>query len=130
MKLAFKKYLVSTTNTGVDTIVGNECFDDKGNVIPDSEIQKLLPVFQADKVVQEKERQIREDMRKVLGGMDTAETLTLMFKYMGAKMATLSGSADAPLPTIPLTPTGEDLIVWGDRIATELEDKLIELRKL
>jgi len=79
-----------------------------------------------------KKVKIAEDMNDLLSGMSNAEMLTLMFKYMGEKLAIATGgSSDAPVPGTPsLTPTGEDLVTWGDRLSLELEAKLIELRSI
>ena len=79
-----------------------------------------------------KKVKIAEDMDDLLSGMSNAEMLTLMFKYMGEKLAIATGgSSDAPTKGAKsITPTGEDLVVWGDRLSSELETKLIELRSI
>ena len=81
---------------------------------------------------EEARMQVQSDMKSILRPMEIEEVLTLMFKYMETKLATATGSsADAPAPGTPsLTPTGEDLEVWGDRVASELEAKLVELRSI
>ena len=62
--------------------------------------------------------------------MTPAESMLLMLKYGFEKKQPNDGSSDVPTPTTPLTPTGEDLVTWGDRIAEELEVKILELRNL
>ena len=81
---------------------------------------------------EEARQQVKVDMRNILQPMETEEVLTLMFKYMEAKLADIAGiPGDTPDPDAPsLTPTGEDLVVWGDRVASELEAKLLELRSI
>ena len=76
--------------------------------------------------------QVTVDMKNILHPMEMEEVLTLMFMYMKAKLADIAGiPGDTPDPDAPsLTPTGEDLVVWGDRVASELEAKLIELRDI
>jgi len=80
---------------------------------------------------QEESLRIHSEMQDILKPMSIEETLTLMFTYMREKLSDATGPNDPDDPeAIPLTPTGEDIIVWGDRVADELEAKLIELRSI
>ena len=94
--------------------------------------KKVLPPMVPPDPVEEKKDQLRREMEALIGDMTTPEAMFLMLQYGMQKMNAGSGGGqnDDPVPTIPLTPTGEDLITWGDRIATELEKKIIELRSL
>ena len=81
------------------------------------------------KEIEDKKQVIKNSMNELLGDLAPAESMLLMLKYGFEKMQP-SGSNDAPVPSVPLTPTGEDLVTWGDRVASELEAKVIELRQL
>jgi hypothetical protein len=87
---------------------------------------------EADTVHKQSEKaRIQEEMNALLGGMTPSESMLLMLKYGFEKMNAQSGdSNDSPTPSVPLTPTGEDLVTWGDRVASELEAKMVELRSL
>ena len=77
--------------------------------------------------VNDKER-IIEELNAIIGDLTPAESMFLMLQYGMTKMN--PNASDEPTPSTPLTPTGEDIITWGDRIASELEVKMIELRNL
>lgn len=73
-----------------------------------------------------KEKQdIHNEMNELIGDMTPAEAMLLMLHYGMAKTDTNS---------IPigehLTPTGEDVVTWGDKLATKLEAKIVKLRAL
>ncbi len=75
-------------------------------------------------------QRIHNEMNTLLGDITMPEAMFLMLQY---SMAKIEGKSNEPTPrsiSISLTPTGEDLITWGDRIASELEAKIFELRGL
>jgi len=74
------------------------------------------------------EERIRQELDAIIGDLTPAESMYLMLQYSMTKMN--PDASDEPTPTTHLTPTGEDIVTWGDRIASELEAKMIELRNL
>ena len=83
---------------------------------------------------EDKKDEIRNEMNALVGDMTMPEAMYLMLQYGMQKMslaATPNDQSDTPAPPpASLTPTGEDLLTWGDRIASELEQKIMELRSL
>ena len=75
-----------------------------------------------------KKAKLLEELDAIIGDLTPAESMFLMLQYGMTKMN--PDASDEPAPSIHLTPTGEDIITWGDRIASELEAKMIELRNL
>ena len=97
---------------------------DKNGTVVESQTQG-----EADAIALEKKKQkLRDEMDALVGDMTPAESMLLMLKYGFEKMNPNDDSSDDS--SISLTPTGEDLIVWGDRVASGIEDTLIKLRKL
>ena len=74
--------------------------------------------------------ELRREMNDLVGDLTAPEAMFLMLQYGMLKMNANGDPSDEPAPSVPLTPTGEDLEVWGDRIASSLEQKIIELRSL
>jgi len=126
----FNKYLLLTPASGVVDVHDGVCFDNEGMVIPTSATEIFKTAFIDKKTKADKEIQVREEMDAILAGISTSETMALMFKYVEAKISAATDSSDAPISTTVLTPTGEDVVVWGDRITAELTDKLVELRQI
>ena len=73
------------------------------------------------------EARIQREMDALISDMSTSEAMYLMLAYSKEKMST--DQNDEPAGE-HLTPTGEDIIVWGDRLSSELETKITELRSL
>jgi len=93
---------------------------------------EVLPQFTQDELdtatLEEKKNKLKEEMNALVSDMTMPEAMLLMLQYGMAKMN--PDASDEPTPTKPLTPTGEDLITWGDNLAIELEAKILELRSL
>ena len=78
----------------------------------------------------EKEKEkIKDEMNNLLGDMTPAESMMLMLRY-GMIKSSPDQSDDGGAIDDDLTPTGEDIITWGDRLASELEIKIRKLRSL
>ena len=86
-----------------------------------------------EKEQKEKQREaLRVEMNALLGDMTSAEAMMLMLRYGMAKTNPPSNDdagTGSGLDT-DLTPNGEDLIAWGDDIATQLVEKTRALRAL
>ena len=77
--------------------------------------------------IEEKRIKLKQELDAIVGDLSPAESMYLMLQYGFAKM---NATSDASDEQISLTPTGEDIITWGDRIASELGSKLIEIKNL
>ena len=82
---------------------------------------------EAIKIKKKKTQEIHSEMETVIGELSPAESMFLMLQYAMLKMNT--DASDDPTGT-HLTPTGEDIVTWGDKIASGLEAKIVELRAL
>ena len=76
---------------------------------------------------EDKETKLRQELDAIVGDLTPAESMYLMLQYGFAKMQPSDAEDDSG---VSLTPTGEDIITWGDRVARELGQKLTELREL
>ncbi len=72
---------------------------------------------------------IHKKMGDLMGVMTPAESMFLMLQYGNAKMNPTPVN-DQDDESISLTPTGEDIITWGDNLASNLEILITELRGL
>ena len=81
----------------------------------------------ADKAKEEEKARLRLELDAIVGDLTPAESMYLMLQYGFAKMQPSDAEDDSG---VSLTPTGEDIITWGDRIAKELGDKLKEIKGL
>ena len=84
------------------------------------------PIVIIDTLAVEKTR-LTEELNAIVGNLSPAESMYLMLQYGFAKMNPNDSEDEA---TISLTPTGEDIVTWGDRIAQELGNKLVEIKNL
>ena len=82
---------------------------------------------EAIKLKQKKKQEIHSEMETLIGELSPAESMFLMLQYGMLKM---NGDTSDPATGTHLTPTGEDIITWGDKIASGLEAKIVELRNL
>jgi len=89
------------------------------------------PALTPDEIVvsslNEEKAKLHQELDDIVGDLTPAESMYLMLQYGFAKMQPSDAEDDSGMS---LTPTGEDIITWGDRIAKELGQKLTELREL
>jgi len=89
------------------------------------------PALTPDEIVaaelEGKKAKLHQELDAIVGDLTPAESMYLMLQYGFAKMQPSDAEDDSG---VSLTPTGEDIITWGDRIAQELGQKLTELREL
>ena len=97
----------------------------EGNTPDPSFTQQELDDYAKDK----QKQVIKDEMNGLLGDMTPAEAMMLMLRYGMAKMQGDASDDGGGIDT-DLTPNGEDLIVWGDAIASQLEEKVRALRAL
>jgi len=74
-----------------------------------------------------KKSKLYEELDAIVGDLTPAESMYLMLQYGLTKMQPSDAEDDSG---VSLTPTGEDIITWGDRIAQELGSKLLEIKNL
>ena len=88
--------------------------------------QDGTPNTQKNALVKKEQRikEIQDEMDLLLPSV--ASSMFLMLEYANAKNPDL----DANDTNESLTPTGEDIITWGDRIHQELKDKMLEIKAL
>ncbi len=88
--------------------------------------KKNTATEEATKTKEKKKQKIHSEMETLIGELSPAESMFLMLQYGMLKM---SGDANDPTGA-HLTPTGEDIVTWGDKVASGLEAKIVELRTL
>ncbi len=92
---------------------------DNGNTPEPAFTEEELADYSKINKIKMKNREIEDTM----GGMTIPEAMYLMLQYGMLKMNGIT-------PAINLTPSGESLEVWGDKVAADLEIKIKELRDL
>ncbi len=93
----------------------------EGNIPEEAYTQVELDAYANSKVKQD----MHNEMNELLEDMTPAEAMLLMLHYGMAK----TNTSGTPVGE-HLTPTGEDVVTWGDKLATKLEDKIVKLRAL
>ena len=93
----------------------------EGNTAEDAYTQSEID----DHLKKKAKQDVHNEMNELIGDMTPAEAMLLMLHYGMAKTDT-SGT---PIGE-HLTPTGEDVVTWGDKLATKLEAKIVKLRAL
>ena len=96
-------------------------------VVDGKVVEGITPEELADKNKAIKEYRLRLELDAIVGDLSHAESMYLMLQYGFAKMNPSDAEDDSG---VSLTPTGEDIITWGDRLAQELGNKLLEIKSL
>jgi len=81
----------------------------------------------ADKIKEEEKARLKQELDAIVGDLTPAESMYLMLQYGFAKMQPSDAEDDSG---VSLTPTGEDIITWGDNVAKKLGEKLLEIKEL
>jgi len=95
----------------------------KPTVVDGKVVEGITPEELADK----NKAKLKRELDAIVGDLSPAESMYLMLQYGFAKMNPNDAEDDSG---VSLTPTGEDIITWGDRIAQELGEKLLEIKAL
>jgi len=80
-----------------------------------------------DKAKEEEKAKLKQELDAIVGDLSSAESMYLMLQYGFAKMNP-SGTEDDS--GVSLTPTGEDIITWGDKVVKKLGKKITEIKEL
>ena len=126
-------YLVNG-NLNVPIVDGNRDYKEVTKWIADGNTpEPAYTQAQLDEYALNKQKQaLKDEMNALIGDMTPAESMMLMLRYGMAKMNPPSNDDDGTGGGIDtdLTPGGEDLIQWGDYIASQLVEKTRALRVL